>query len=57
VPDRDTGKRNDITMLDNIGGEWEMEGLGRALEERLDALVIPPAAMALPPALCTGTAV
>jgi hypothetical protein len=30
-------------MLDNVGGEWEKEGLGRGLEERLDALVIPPA--------------
>jgi hypothetical protein len=30
-------------MLDNVGGEWEKEGLGRGLEERLDALIIPPA--------------
>ena len=37
------GKRDSIAMLDNVGGEWEKEGLGRGLEERLDALVIPPA--------------
>lgn len=37
------GKRDSIAMLDNVGGEWEKEGLGRGLEERLDALIIPPA--------------
>ncbi|KAF8148083.1 hypothetical protein B0H34DRAFT_680002 [Crassisporium funariophilum] len=36
------GKRDSIAMLDNIGGEWEREGLGRGLEERLEALVLPP---------------
>jgi len=41
-------------MLDNIGGEWEKEGLGRGLEERLDALVIPPAAMNMPPVVLGG---
>lgn len=35
------GKRDSIALLDNAGGEWEREGLGRGLEERLDALVIP----------------
>lgn len=35
-------------MLDSIDGEWEKEGLGRALEERLDVLVIPPAVVPLP---------
>lgn len=25
-------------MLDDVGGEWEREGLGRGLEERLEAL-------------------
>lgn len=29
-------KRDSIAMLDNISGEWEREGLGRGLEERLD---------------------
>ena len=42
------GKRDDIAMLDNAGGEWEREGLGRGLEERLEALVIPGALIASP---------
>lgn len=25
--------------LDDVGGEWECEGLGRGLEERLEAMV------------------
>jgi hypothetical protein len=25
-------------MMDDVGGEWEREGLGRGLEERLEAL-------------------
>ena len=37
------GKRDSIAMLDNVGGEWEKEGLDSGLEGRLDALVIPPA--------------
>lgn len=37
------GKRDSIAMLDDVGGEWEREGLGRGLEERLEALI------ALPP--------
>ena len=41
-------KRDSIAMLDNVGGEWEREGLGRGLEERLEALVIPEAMMASP---------
>ena len=36
------GKRDSIAMLDNVGGEWEKQGLGKGLEERLEALVIPP---------------
>jgi hypothetical protein len=32
--------RDSIAMLDDIGGEWEREGLGRGLEERLEALMI-----------------
>jgi hypothetical protein len=42
------GKRDSIAMLDNVGGEWEREGLGRGLEERLEALVIPGALIASP---------
>ncbi|KAF8625531.1 hypothetical protein AX15_005335 [Amanita polypyramis BW_CC] len=40
------GKRQDGLMLfDDVGGEWEREGFGKGLEERLDALVpAPPAA-------------
>jgi hypothetical protein len=26
--------------LDDIGGEWEREGLGRGLEERLETLMV-----------------
>jgi hypothetical protein len=37
------GKRDSIAMLDNVVGEWEKEGFGRGLEERLDVLVIQPA--------------
>ncbi|KAH6901658.1 hypothetical protein BKA70DRAFT_1229814 [Coprinopsis sp. MPI-PUGE-AT-0042] len=29
-------KRDSIALLDNVGGEWEREGLGMGLEERLD---------------------
>ncbi|KAF8805012.1 hypothetical protein BYT27DRAFT_7234403 [Phlegmacium glaucopus] len=42
------GNRDNIAMLDNVGGEWEREGLGRGLEERLEALVIPEAMIASP---------
>jgi hypothetical protein len=29
--------------LDDVGGEWEREGLGKGLEERLEALInLPP---------------
>ena len=42
------GKRDSIAMLDNAGGEWEREGLGRGLEERLEALVIPGALITSP---------
>ncbi|OAX34179.1 hypothetical protein K503DRAFT_869088 [Rhizopogon vinicolor AM-OR11-026] len=34
--------RDSIAMLDDIGGEWQREGLGRGLEERLEALMIVP---------------
>jgi hypothetical protein len=43
------GKKDSVAMLDNnVGGEWEREGLGRGLEERLEALVIPGAMIASP---------
>ncbi|KAG1851221.1 hypothetical protein C8R48DRAFT_726354 [Suillus tomentosus] len=35
-------ERDSIAMLDDIGGEWQREGLGRGLEERLEALMIVP---------------
>ncbi|KAG1724693.1 uncharacterized protein EDB91DRAFT_1170202, partial [Suillus paluster] len=31
--------RDSIALLDDIGGEWQREGLGRGLEERLEALM------------------
>lgn len=34
------GKRDSIALLDNMGGEWEREGLGKGLDECLDALVL-----------------
>lgn len=38
-----TGRdRDSIALLDDIGGEWEREGLGKGLEERLEALMIVP---------------
>ena len=42
------GKRDSMAIMDNVGGEWEREGLGRGLEERLEALVIPGAMIASP---------
>ncbi|TFK67797.1 hypothetical protein BDN72DRAFT_858844 [Pluteus cervinus] len=33
------GQRDSIVMVDDVGGEWEREGLGRGLEERLEALM------------------
>ena len=41
-------KRDSILIFDNAGGEWEREGHGRGLEERLEALVIPGAMVASP---------
>ena len=43
-----SGVRDSVGMSDNVGGEWEREGLGRGLEERLEALVIPEAMIASP---------
>lgn len=38
-----SGREHDsIAMLDDVGGEWQREGLGRGLEERLEALMILP---------------
>ncbi|KAH0828836.1 hypothetical protein J3R83DRAFT_3306 [Lanmaoa asiatica] len=34
--------RDSVALLDDVGGEWEREGLGKGLEERLDALMIVP---------------
>jgi hypothetical protein len=33
------GGARDSVSLDDIGGEWEREGLGKGLEERLEALM------------------
>lgn len=51
------GKRDSIAMLDDVGGEWEREGLGRGLEERLEALIaLPPPQIPLnQPAVVTKT--
>lgn len=32
------GMRESIALLDNVGGEWEREGMGKGLEERLEEL-------------------
>ena len=32
--------RDSIALLDDVGGEWEREGLGKGLEERLEALMV-----------------
>ncbi|KAF8836509.1 hypothetical protein BDN67DRAFT_983890 [Paxillus ammoniavirescens] len=34
--------RDSIALLDDVGGEWEREGMGRGLEERLEALMTVP---------------
>ncbi|KAJ8594108.1 hypothetical protein M405DRAFT_809773 [Rhizopogon salebrosus TDB-379] len=34
--------RDSIALLDDVGGEWEREGLGRGLEERLETLMTVP---------------
>ena len=33
------GHGESIALLDNVGGEWERQGLGMGLEERLDAVL------------------
>lgn len=40
--DRGTGDREGMMMLEDLGGEWAREGLGRGLEERLEALMSVP---------------
>ncbi|KIK91450.1 hypothetical protein PAXRUDRAFT_149469 [Paxillus rubicundulus Ve08.2h10] len=35
-------ERDSIAVLDDVGGEWEREGMGRGLEERLEALMTVP---------------
>ncbi|KAF9477279.1 hypothetical protein BDN70DRAFT_896658 [Pholiota conissans] len=32
------GMKDSIALLDNVGGEWERQGLGTGMEERLEAL-------------------
>lgn len=34
--------RDSMAVLDDLGGEWEREGLGKGLEERLEALTHQP---------------
>lgn len=33
------GDRDSMGVFDDVGGEWEREGLGSGLEERLEALL------------------
>ncbi|KAF8989493.1 hypothetical protein BDQ17DRAFT_1373127 [Cyathus striatus] len=33
------GRKRDSILIDDVGGEWEREGLGRGLEERLEEAV------------------
>jgi hypothetical protein len=35
-----SGNRDSIALLDDIGGKWEGEGLGKGLEERLETLMM-----------------
>jgi len=36
------GDRDSVMLLDDLGGEWAREGLGKGLEERLEALMAVP---------------
>ncbi|KAI6039109.1 hypothetical protein EDC04DRAFT_2895670 [Pisolithus marmoratus] len=40
--DRSAGERDSVMMLEDLGGEWAREGLGRGLEERLETLMSVP---------------
>jgi hypothetical protein len=33
------GDRDSMGIFDDVGGEWEREGMGGGLEERLEALL------------------
>jgi len=37
--DRDVREGRDGLFIDDAGGEWEREGLGQGLEERLETLM------------------
>lgn len=39
IEGRGGGDRDSIGVLDDVGGEWEREGMGGGLEERLEALL------------------
>ena len=36
-------KQDSLSIFDDVGGEWEREGFGKGLEERLEASIIPAA--------------
>lgn len=36
------GDRDSVLLFDDMGGEWAREGLGKGLEERLEALMTVP---------------
>jgi hypothetical protein len=38
--DRDVREGRECLFIDEVGGEWEREGLGQGLEERLESLMI-----------------
>lgn len=37
--DRDVREGRECLFIDDVGGEWEREGLGQGLEERLESLM------------------
>lgn len=37
--DRDVREGRECLFIDDTGGEWEREGLGQGLEERLESLM------------------
>ncbi|KAI0307597.1 hypothetical protein B0F90DRAFT_1675099 [Multifurca ochricompacta] len=38
--DRDVREGRECLFIDDVGGEWEREGLGQGLEERLESLMV-----------------
>lgn len=52
-----SGTRENAALFDNVGGEWERQGLGRGLEERLDVLVLPPVMDGPVPAVAPAAAI